>query len=198
MKTDHPPLKQLGELVRISQGITLSRYKDDEGETVKFLVQVRNLERLYLEDELEQVHLSSSDIKRYELHVNDVVVANRSIPLKASVVTERIAGSLAAQHVAVLRPNLKELNPVYLAIVMRSHWMQQSVASLYTVSVATTSLNISDLSNLQFPLPNLDTQQKIAQLFLSAEKAAQVTLEIVKTRQNLIEGILADVIEGRE
>lgn len=188
------PLKQI---VQISQGISLSRYKDETGEIEKLIVNTRNLDHLYTSGDLEQVRLSVSDVERYQLQVNDVVIANRGIPLKASVVTEQVVGSLAGQNLAVLRPKV-ELDPIYLAAVLRSQWMEQSLTGLYSASVGTTLISIAELSNIKFPLPELETQQKIAQLFLSAERATQATLEALETRQKLIEFALSQTLEAHQ
>ncbi len=189
MKNNSYPLKKL---VEIGKGISLSRYTAEDGEFSKALVQNRHLENLYVAADLERVRLNVSNIKRYELQLNDVVVS-RSFPLKASLVDRLVAGSLAGQNLVILRPEAR-VDSLYLAIVLRSQWMSDSLHRLYFGSTIKT-INISQLSDLEIPLPNLSTQQELAQLFLSAEKAQKAALSALKTRHQILEYILDKTLE---
>lgn len=193
MQINKLPLKQLFE---ISQGISLSRYKTELGEITKPIVQIRNLSYPFVESDLEEVRLSVSDVKRYELKKDDIVVAHRGPEMKASVVSEDTVGSLAGQNLLSMRPKPGEgLDSLYVAVILRSQWMDRTLAGLYSTTVGTKMITISDLSNLQFPVPDLKIQRKIAELFLYAEETAKLTLKIIETRKNLIEAILIDMLE---
>ncbi len=189
MKNNSHPLKKL---VKISKGISLSRYSAEDGEFSKALVQNRHLEDLYVATDLEQVRLNVTNIKRYELQLNDVVVS-RSFPLKASLVNQQVAGSLAGQNLVVLRPE-NQIDSLYLAVVLRSQWMSEHLNKLYFGSTI-KMINISQLSNLEIPLPSILIQKKLAQLFLSAAKAQEATLAALETRNQILEYILDKTLE---
>lgn len=182
----------LKELADIRQGISLSRHAAEDGEFSKPLVQNRHLEDLYIAADLEQVRLNKCDIERYELQQNDVVVS-RSFPLKASLVNRRVAGSLAGQNIVILRPKA-QIDSLYLAIVLRSQWMSDHLKKLYFGSTI-KMINISQLSALEIPLPSLATQNELAQLFLSAERAKQAAFSALETRQQILEYILDKTLE---
>ena len=177
----------LKELVDIRQGISLSRYAAEDGEFSKPLVQNRHLENFYIAADLEKVRLNVSDIERYELQLNDVVVS-RSFPLKASLVNRQVVGSLAGQNILVLRPEV-QIDSLYLAIVLRSQWMSDHLKKLCFGSTI-KMINISQLSSLEIPLPSLSTQKELAKLFLSAERAKQAVFAALETRQQILEYIL--------
>ncbi len=189
MENNSYPLKKL---VEIGKGISLSRYISEDGEFSKPLVQNRHLEDLYVASNLEQVQLSVTNIERYELQLNDVVVS-RSFPLKASLVNQQVAGSLAGQNLVVLRPE-NQIDSLYLAVVLRSQWMSEHLNKLYFGSTIKT-INISQLSNLEIPLPSLSTQKELAELFLSAEEAKKAALAALEKRQQILEYILDKTLE---
>jgi hypothetical protein len=184
---------RLDELVQISQGITLNRYRDDEGVQER-IVNARNLDELYIKGDLSLEQLKVSNLARYQLKTDDVVITIRGTPLKAAVVTAEVAGSLAGQNLAMLRPKSKYINPVYLAVVLCSKWLERSLTMLYGQSSATQLISIAQLRKLEIPLPDLSTQDKIAQLFLSAERARKITLEALETRQRLTEFTLFQIL----
>ncbi|MEH2320371.1 restriction endonuclease subunit S, partial [Nostoc sp.] len=102
-----------------------------------------------------------------------------------------------SNNVAVIRP-IVEIDPVYLAVLMRSKWLEQQLATLYLQSSTIQLIPISQLRSLKIPLPNLETQNKLAQLFLATERANRITLEILDTRNNLSEFTLFQTLEGQK
>ena len=188
------PLDSLAE--QIFQGITLSRYRDEKGSPER-IVNLRDLEQLYVTEDLCVEKLSVPNLYKHKLNTGDVVIAIRGTPLRASVVTERLQGSVAGQNLAVLRLSQEKVNPVYLAVVMRSEWLARSVEKYYALSTGTQLIKLTQLRKLKIPLPDLATQGKLAQLFLSTERANRITLEKIETRQKQTEFILSKIL-GRQ
>jgi type I restriction enzyme M protein len=188
-------LQDLGE--SIAQGLPVSRHRDDGG-VPQFIVNVKDLEKLYINHELEQVRLSNTaSIHRYRLRKNDVVIAIRGSLLKSSVVIEASQESVAGQNVAFFRPkNLNQVNPGYIAVLMRSKWMEQTVYTLKKRSSTTLpSIRVSELRELKIPLPEIKVQNQIAQLFLSLEHYKELTIDALLARQELTEIALCHLLE---
>jgi restriction endonuclease S subunit len=187
------------ELGQIFQGITLIRYQSDEGSS-QHIVNVRDLEQLCLRnrDSFSQAQLKWPDIERYQVHTDDVVIAIRGTLLKASVVKDEVQGSVAGQNVAVFRPNLDKVNPLYIAVLMRSKWLKQSLNTLQGQSTTTLpAIRVSQLRTIEIPLPTLSTQNQIAQLFLLAERNAKILQEELDTQKNIVEFTLFQILEGQ-
>ncbi|WP_413173788.1 restriction endonuclease subunit S [Anabaena azotica] len=191
------PIFRLKELVQIYQGVTLKRYENELGSQEQ-IINSRNLEQIYISGELSISQLDSSNLSKYRLQTDDVVITIRGTPLKASLVTDEVKGSLPHQNLAVLRVKEKNLNSVYLAVLMRSQWLEKELSTLYSQSIGTQLLKISQLRELEIPLPNLNTQNKLAELFLSAERYTQITLETLEKRNSLTQLTFSQILEGEQ
>ncbi|MFW9262615.1 restriction endonuclease subunit S [Nostoc sp. CALU 546] len=191
------PVLHLKELVQIYQGVTLNRYQDDQGSQER-IINSRNLEQIYIGGELSTVQINASSLSQHRLHTGDVVITIRGTPLKASVVTDEVQGFLPNQNLAILRPKVENLDPVFLAVLMRSKWLEQHLVTLYSQSIGTQLLKISQLRDLEIPLPNLITQNKLVQLFLAAERYTQKTLEILEVRNSLTQLTFTQILEGEQ
>ena len=187
------PLKELGQ---ISQGITLSRYADSQGISYR-IVSVADLEDLRIENTQTQVQLAVNEIQRYQLRENDVVIAIRGALLKSSVVTKALQDSLSNQNTVFFRAtDEKGVSPLYLAILLRSEYFRQLPSFKERQSTTTLpAIRVADLRRLEIPLPDLQTQNQIAQLFLSVEQVKKVTLSAIETRQKLVNAALTKALE---
>jgi len=187
--------KNLGQ---VFQGITLRRYSNDSGKPYQ-VISVRDLENLYIETVHSESRLDVPDIQRYRLQENDVVIAIRGDLLKSSVVTDATAKSVCNQNTVFFRQENKggQVNPLYLAALLRSDYFKQVVSANYQRSTSgLPAIRVSDLRDLQIPIPNSDIQNQLAQLFLSIEAVRTVTESALNSRQRLAQiGLLQAIGE---
>lgn len=195
MPTTKVPLMACAQ--QIFQGLQASRYQD--GGLVPYrVVNVRNLEGLTIEGFLSEEMLREHGLPdQQQLKAGDVAVALRGASLKASVVPSAVAGSLASQNLAVIRP-LPTVDPIFLAGLLRSRWIQRILASLYVQSgiqaQAVQVLTVKQLRELEIPLPTLEEQRTMATGFQEMEQLERLTSAIIATQQTLVEAALARVI----
>lgn len=184
---------------QIFQGLQASRYQDDDVAPYR-MVNVRNLDGLSVDSDLSEEQLRREIPEQYLLRQGDVVVALRGSTLKASVVPNEAADSLASQNLAVIRPQ-PTVDAVFLAGLLRSRWIQRILSGLYVQSgvqaQAVPVLTVKQLRELEIPLPSLEEQQKLAAAFLAAEQLERVTAEINATHQTLVEAALARTLGGQ-
>jgi restriction endonuclease S subunit len=186
----------LQELGTIAQGLSVSRYRDSNG-VFESIVNVKDLENLYIDHDVEKIEINgTASIQQHRLEKNDVIIAIRGSLLKSSVVTEASVGSFAGQNVAVFRPiSLDRVNPGYIAVLLRSKWMEQSLNILQRRSSTNLpSIRISDLREIKIPLPEIIVQNHINQLFLLLESHKKITLDTLKAREELTEMALIQVL----
>lgn len=186
----------LQELGTITQGLSVSRYRDSNG-VFESIVNVKDLENLYIDHDVEKIELNSTaSIQQHRLEKNDVIIAIRGSLLKSSVVTEASVGSFAGQNVAVFRPtSLERVNPGYIAVLLRSKWMEQSSNVLQRRSSTNLpSIRISDLREIKISLPEIIFQNHINQLFSLLESHKRIMLNTLKAREELTEMALIQVL----
>lgn len=190
-----PPLVPLKELGRITAGINPKRYEAMQGIDYP-LVSVKDLENLLVGSTQTTVQLLLPDPQKYQLKRDDVVIAIRGSLLRSSVIAESLQGSVSNQNTAFFRPEDKLINSVYLAALLRSGYVEQ-LPSFRKMGSATTlpALRVSDLRDLEIPLPTLSIQRQISQLFISLDKFKQSAISEIQVRESLSQTALFKALE---
>jgi restriction endonuclease S subunit len=194
-------LSALDSLGLLFQGLVINRYlaKTAAGESLR-VVQVRDLDELHIARDLDVLSLEAPNLSRYLLQEGDVVLTVRGSSQKVSVVDGPIVGAIAGQNLAVFRPFLasKELlvpiNSLFLAVLLRSDWLSDSLSRVYSQSTSTRSLSLGQLRQLQVPVPSVEIQNEVATLFLATEQFRLATLKSLDSRQRLAELTLSKLL----
>ena len=185
---------ELDRLVGITQGIQVARYQDKKNAMDCRLVSSRHLDGFYLKADLDVVALSDVDIRKYQLHTDNIVMIIRYKIGKASLVTEDIEGSLADQNLAILQcRDTSKVLPRYLVAILNSEWFFHNQLSSITGSSTVISISLSQLRKLKIPVPDQDTQKKIADLFFTWEEIKTSSLKSLEIRQKLAEASLFEL-----
>lgn len=182
------PLSSL--LLTIAQGLPTQRYEVAEGEGGEphRLIQIRQLDHLFVSADLPTVYLKGEKLGRYLLPNNAVLVATRTWPMKASVVNQETAGAIAGQNIAVLM--LKpEVSPVFLAGLLRSDFLSGHLGVRAAAS-GQPMISLKQLQDVKFPLPPIEQQQALANLFLEREQADDLARRSIEQRHRVIETAL--------
>ena len=196
MKT-HPDTKivQLGEIANISQGVQISRYQDPYGDSYQ-IISPSHVDKFTLNGEPESKTLSNKDMEKYQIYSGDIVVVIRFNIGKAAIVSASFNGSLADQYLSIVRiMKPQDILPRYLVVLFNSEWFKQQLASIANLSTVKL-ISISQLRKLEIPLPNLELQHKISDLFFTLEEVKQSSLDALQIRQQIAEEKLFQLFEG--
>lgn len=183
-------LVRLEEMFDMSQGIVTSRLKDGGGKPVK-VVQTRNLAGLEVEDDVDTLELNLPR-KSGRLKKGDILVHLKTLPLRASVATQRDVGSIAGTNIAILtRPEdlndpEEQFDPYYLAGMLRTRYMNRVLTSRLG-GESVSSLSLRTLRTLPVPLPPPEVQTAMARAFRNLEKYARLTEDLVEARSEQLE-----------
>ena len=187
-------LLELDRLVSITQGIQVARYQDNNNGADCRLVSPRHLDGFYLKADLDVVALSNVDLRKYQLHTNNIVMIIRYKIGKASLVTENIEGSIADQNLAILQcKGTFKVLPRYLVAILNSEWFLYHQLSSITGASTVISISLSQLRKLKIPVPDQDIQKKIADLFFTLEEIKTSSLKALEIRQKLAESSLFEL-----
>jgi restriction endonuclease S subunit len=181
------PFFKIDQIVRLTQGIPISRHKDNNG-MFYCLVSPKHLDGLTLENSIDKVQLKNVDVSKHGLLKNDIVVVLRHDIGKAALITENFSGCLADKNLAVIRCKKSSyISPNYLVSVLNSQWFYHTQLSAITGSSTVISISLTQLRQLKIPVPDLITQTKLADLFFSLDKLKKSSLSALKVRQEITE-----------
>ena len=180
------------------QGATISRYraeKKQRGEERR-IVNISDLQTLVTQGDLETETLTPGSYLSNALKPKDLAIATRGTILKASVISAEHAGAIAGQNLAVLKPKLALINPIYLAGVLRSGWMEAEFEKRSSRSTTIKLITLKQLGELPVPCPPLEKQATLAQLFLEVETLNDLAFKNVTTRRQLTEAAIQTLLGG--
>ena len=100
---------------------------------------------------------------RAELKPNDILFVNKGTPGRVCLVPDPIT-FCAAQDMIGLRADAKKVYYKYLFAVLRSSYIQEKIANFH-VGIAIPHFKKSDMHNLLIPLPEMELQIRIGDLY---------------------------------
>lgn len=100
---------------------------------------------------------------RAELKPNDILFVNKGTPGRVCLVPDPIT-FCAAQDMIGLRADSKKIYYKYLFAVLRSSFIQEKIANFH-VGIAIPHFKKSDMDNLLIPVPDMDIQKKIGDIY---------------------------------
>lgn len=115
----------------------------------------------------ENIRYVSEDTRknwfRVELKPNDILFVNKGTPGRVCLVPDPIT-FCAAQDMIGLRADPNKIYYKYLFAVLRSDYIQRKIANFH-VGIAIPHFKKSDMDNLLIPVPSMDLQYKIGELY---------------------------------
>lgn len=100
---------------------------------------------------------------RAELKPNDILFVNKGTPGRVCLVPDPIT-FCAAQDMIGLRADSKKIYYKYLFAVLRSNFIQEKIANFH-VGIAIPHFKKLDMDNLLIPVPDMDIQKKIGDMY---------------------------------
>jgi type I restriction enzyme S subunit len=135
---------------------------------------------------------ANAQLKRSQLHVDDIVISIVGSVGASFRVEESIVPANINQNVALVRPGNK-LGSAYLAQVVVSDVVQEQIANEVTVQ-AQPSLSLKQVGDFIVPLPPLPEQQKIAAILTSVDNVIESTQAQINKLQDLKTGMMQELL----
>ncbi|HHX8581180.1 TPA: restriction endonuclease subunit S [Vibrio diabolicus] len=139
---------------------------------------------------------SEAEIKKFSLRKGDVVITKDSespfdigIP---SVVTEDVDDLVCGYHLAIIRPNLDKVDPLFLAKQLSS---EKSTRYFARVAAGSTrfGLSIGSINALPIQITSLEVQKKIGEIGLSIDNQIDATQALIDKYTAIKQGMMADL-----
>jgi type I restriction enzyme, S subunit len=139
---------------------------------------------------------SEAEIKKFSLRKGDVVITKDSespfdigIP---SVVTEDIDDLVCGYHLAIIRPNLDKVDPLFLGKQLSS---EKSTRYFARVAAGSTrfGLSIGSIHALPIQITSLEVQKKIGEIGLTIDNQIDATQALIDKYTAIKQGMMADL-----
>ena len=140
---------------------------------------------------------SSLEIERFSLIPGDVIITKDSespddigIP---TVLIDEIEGLLCGYHLALIRPNKDEIDPIYLAKQLSTSRVAQYFA-LNSSGSTRFGLPIGAIEAIEIPKPPKPEQRKIAEILSTVDWAIEQTEALIAKQQRIKTGLMQDLL----
>lgn len=157
------PSVSLGEL--IVDGPTNGLYKpaDDYGDGTRIL-RINNFYDGLVNDQstLRRLNLSASEIKKYGLRRNDIVinrVNSREYLGKSALIPALDEDTVFESNMMRLRLDERKISPVFCITFMQTSFIRRQISMMAKDAVNQSSINQSDVRSLRILLPPIELQR---------------------------------------
>lgn len=190
-------LKEISESISI--GVPSYIIKESEGGVNQF--PVINLKDITAEgispDTLTSIPAAQDhNFNRFKVAAGDVLVAARGTKFKAALAGAEVSGAIAAANLITVRPG-KELYPAFLAAYLTSAAGEKQVLARAKATTASQLLiNVSDIEELEIPLPPFEVQKKIGDLWQELKAQQKRYHEAADLCSKISNQIITDAISN--
>lgn len=140
---------------------------------------------------------TQAEIDRFGLISGDVVITKDSetpddigIP---TVITEEIPGLVCGYHLAMIRPDVEQLDSIYLAKQLSTSRVTRYF-SLHASGSTRYGLPIGSIESVEIPTPPKPEQTKIAEILSTVDQAIEQTEALIAKQQRLKTGLMQDLL----
>lgn len=144
---------------------------------------------------------SDNEIKKYSLYKGDVVITKDSETPDdigiSTYIAEDIENLVCGYHLAILRPNTKYVNGLYLAYYLK---LQQvlNIFGRFANGITRYSLINATYKAIPVLLPPLAEQEKIAEILSLWDKAIEQTKELITYKEKQKKGLMQNLLTGKK
>jgi len=181
--------KKVGDISHVIPGAARGIYSEEatEGANIIHLLKGNNLDTeggITIEGIQAVVQSTAKNADRYALQEGDVVIMARGSAIRTSFVTKEVANKkiVASANFLIIRPNKAEIKGEVIAVYLNSVVGQQKIQALSKGSVI-HHIPTSSLRELQIPVPIMQVQQDISDIFCANREAYQATLALAEQQK---------------
>jgi type I restriction enzyme S subunit len=151
---------------------------------------------------LKRVLLNKSEINKYRLHEDDILIARRSINYEGAAQPCRVPSSLHPlafeSSIIRVRPDTKRVLPIYLYYYLMNPDVREKRVRPYVTISTISGINQDGLSRIDVVVPPLALQQRFAKLVAQHERLRTVHVEALRQADHLFQTLLHQVFSPQQ
>ncbi|MEW6088300.1 MAG: restriction endonuclease subunit S [bacterium] len=179
------PLYSVAKLIEDKKGIPVINIKDISDDRIE----IHNLKKFSLNNFKNAEH--------YIVYPDDILITCRGTQLKITVVPNSLPKAIITSNLIAIRLT-NEVLPIFLAAYLRTREGQRVLLSNIASSTMQLVLNISDISEINVPVPAIDLQKKISNLADISEVQYRLSIESANLRKEITNQIVMDMLMNKE
>ena len=126
--------------------------------------------------------------KAFFLQVGDILI-KRLNPDCAVVFKDEAVQALPSANLFVIRPCKDQLDSYYLAAIMESSNAFGRLSQRSGIGSAVSAVTVSQIRNYEIPLPSLEEQRKIGELWKCSKKRNNLLQNLISENNRLLRSI---------
>jgi type I restriction enzyme S subunit len=151
------------------------------------------------EDRLGYADIYDEDLIKYEKYLlkeNDILITHINSPKhlgKSAIYTGYPKKLIHGMNLLCLRNNPNFSNSKYLFYYFQTKYFKNQILKISNQSVNQASFAVTNLKELEIPLPSLPTQQKIAEILDTADQLRQYNKQLIEKYDALTQSLFLDM-----
>ncbi len=122
------------------------------------------------------------------LNAGDVII-KRLNPDCAVVFEDKAVQALPSANLFVIRPCMDRLDSYYLAFILESSNAFSRLSQRSGIGSAVSAVTVNQIRNYEIPLPPVEQQRKIGELWKCAKERNRLLLELISENNRLLRSI---------
>ena len=140
---------------------------------------------------------STAEIDRFGLNCGDVIITKDSETPDdigiSTVIVEEIPNLVCGYHLALIRPNINEIDPIYLAKQLST----SAVARYFAIHASGSTrygLPIAAIESTEIATPPKNEQIKIAEILSTVDRGIEQTEAVIAKQQRIKTGLMQNLL----
>ena len=177
---------KLSEIVEVRSGYQVRKVSDDSAGTHYYLqVSDFNEDRTLINSENMQMISPPRNAEDYELQEGDVVFLSKGQNNFSFAIRSLPKPAIAASYFFVLKPKV-EIESEYLSWFLNSDFSKNEILKVRSSGTHMPTITVSQFLNISIPVPDLKTQQLIAEISKLSMKQQRLLKELSKKKEDLV------------
>jgi type I restriction enzyme, S subunit len=200
---EHWQIHTLGEIAHVQTGVAKGRkLRPEDGGLVEVpYLRVANVQDGYLNlGEVKTIPLRRSELPRYQLRADDVVVTEGGDFDKLGrgfIWRDQVPGAVHQNHIFAIRPHQSRVLPEFLAYLIQSHHAKRYFLKVAHRTTNLASINSTKLKAFPAPVPTVYEQREVVEALNCVDDKLRVEESKRDSLAILFDSLLHHLMTGK-
>jgi len=194
------PIQPLRTLAKgVFSGVSLYNIHEDEVSEALPIINIKDIvDGRINETNLSYIHtINLKNIEKNTVLPDDILITCRGTQLKTAVVPDSLKQAVITSNLIAIRLG-EQMIPGFLATYLKSTNGQQALLSCATSSTTQLVLTISQIEEIEIPVPPLSLQEEIVNLANATEEHYRLSIESANLRRMVANQVIIDMLNNIE